>query len=362
MHTLESDLTPNDRAFWKSLLKVDRGQLRWEIQDLNIQFHEEPLRSILLNGPPREYNARNCFDPRIGDRYPLVKKGAADYVAPQGEELGVWGLLRSASLSEVILKQLAPLDPQRILLVGAISQESLYGILASMDGLGWKEAELTVVDKSLVPLTVLKRLNETGHWSWKPGVRLVHSDIRYFNEWGAYDLVLMDIVSAYTIDRLNYCHRVGENPFAKYRQILQTCKALVSNGGLFISRTLSFSGYQPKKHPEPVAEEILQERLGILRNQLGEEIFNQLGQDYLAEMVESIWYYPYPETSCGLALISAWGGCQPTLPVEIETGGPETFRQLYADILGKNEEIRVFSAPLGWLLQTFCWPKPGYQS
>lgn len=344
-------------------MEVDQdGILEWafcgDIGDSE-PYQASPIRFMIVHGDPSLFNTDLNRDlvAELDNTKPLNSLDHSNFEAHSGEDLGVSGLFRSVSLLPSGLGWVSELQPQDVLLVGAMGY-SLNQLLSAMHHFGWDNTRVTVVDKSVIPLRVLNRLGELGYWSWPGGVELVHSNIVDYHD-RAVDLVFMDIVSASAVRRSDYSHRRKLSPWINYQAILGNCKSLVKPGGRFFSRTLCHlrlpeSG---KNHNPGTNQQILNERKQVLLSQLGHTLYDQLNKTIVDSIVRVLWPGPEPVSYCGLALISQHEYFRHSNPTAIETGGPENFRCLYDSILPGCEEVRVFSKPQGWLLQTFGWQK-----
>jgi hypothetical protein len=300
--------------------------------------YERPLRYMQLTGTLKPLRLGE-FQPSISH---LTKVNDELYVASRGESSGPDAL---ANLSTQF-DQFLGFSPNNILVVGSIGYDSIYDVLKWMFSKNW-HVPVTVVDSSEVPLNLDQKMLDHNYFGWNPGIELIHSDILDYQSEEKYDLILMDIVSAYAA---RGPYNRNTDPFATYKQILTKLKHLVSDDGIIFSRTVS---YGEPKQSEPhhfASNQVINKRIITVRQNLG-DLANDIPLSYMRDHLKTIWTHESEfKTTCAAALWSII----PRHPTEGKEG-MKNFIRIYNEIFRdeNTDYIRVHNQRNDWNFLTF---------
>ena len=287
-----------EQDIWRQLLTVSpRGFVRWK-PDIDIRAgtdsRNNPVRYMAMCG---NLQTLETHAPTFNtDDLHQVAPGF--YEAIEGEITGVNGLLRLVNKFPVSLN-----EPEEILVVGAITPNSMLSTLAWCREKSWGKAHITLVDKSPVPIMTLQVMKEGGYFDWRGGVNLVEADILNYQPLEKPDLVVGDILNFWMIDAYQYPNFDKGSPYENYERYLEWARRITDEEGWFLSRCMITPSSPQENNPSLRFQKTSTERAKIITQQLG-GLAETAREDAIEEMVEELFDDPPFTTFCGLNRVS----------------------------------------------------------
>lgn len=290
-----------EQEIWGDMLTVSqRGFLRWN-EDIARKAggdpRENPERYMVMCGNLRTLDNHN---PTL-DADGLEEISPNHLAAPNGEITGVNGLLRLSDRFPISLDK-----PKDILVVGAVTPNSMLSVLKWAKHKNWDQSHVTLVDKSPVPITTLEKMQHGGYFDWPGGVSLIQDDILKHAPTRQPQVVVADILNTWMVDTFQYPHIDKASPYDAYKTFLRWGADTVKNGGLFLSRCMIAPPRQ-RRDPNILFHQDAKSRAEKVIFQLG-ALANRANHDAIQDMVEELFEDPPLATFCGLSSVSKYYG------------------------------------------------------
>lgn len=287
-----------EQDIWGKLVTASsRGFLRWR-----------PDIDRLSGGDPRSYPERYmamCGNLHTLDEHgpvlgasDLVEKEAGVYEAPDGEITGVNGLLRVVDKFPITI-----LPPDNILLVGAISPNSLMSTIVWCQENGWNESQLTLVDKSPIPIETIRLMKDGGYFDWSGGIELAQEDVVDYVPAQKPDVIVADILNMWMVDKYYYPHLDKKSPYSVFERLLEWASDSLDDNGWFFSRCMISPESNGGNDPNLRFKELARKRTERILGQLG-SVANDVNRGAVEDTVEELFERAYPTTFCGLEKVS----------------------------------------------------------
>ncbi len=222
-----------EENIWRELLEVDsQGCVVW-IPKIRYNLPESDYRNLPVRFMSRCGNLRefNQFTPRLGTEE-MIKEGNGEFLTSQKENVRVDGLLRLVDKFPVSLTK-----PERLTLIGALTPNSLFSVLFWLKKRGWLNCNVSVIDKSTVPIETLKLMAESGYIKWNGGLKLEVQDVFDWRPKEKQSLIIGDILNTWIVPHY-YDPKKEENPYKDYCSLLISVKRSLAEDGWFLSRCL----------------------------------------------------------------------------------------------------------------------------
>jgi len=333
-----------EQEVWRQLLTVSpRGFVRWQ-PDIDIRAGMEsrnnPVRYMAMCGNLRTLDA-HAPTFTTDDLHQL----APDlYEATEGEITGVNGLLRLADKFPVSLS-----EPEEVLVVGAITPNSLLSTLAWCRENRWENAHVTLVDKSPVPIRSLQTMKEGGYFDWIGGVEFIEEDILHYQPSERPDLVVGDILNLWMVDAYQYPNLDKGSPYDNFERFLRWGRRIVDGEGWFLSRCMITPSSPDEYNPNLRFQKTAAERAKVITQQLG-DLASGARVDAIEEMVEELFDDPPLTTFCGLNRVSKTFKATKTLSGK---HAEEVFDRLHYRNFDTVHRIRVVDPNSGYVFQNY---------
>lgn len=294
-----------EQDIWGKMLRVNpRGFLCWR-PNIAGKIHSDPGKGTDPRCFPERYMAMCGRLLSLEEHHPifdtsdLIQVAPQEFVTHEGEITGVNGLLRLANKFPISINY-----PERVLLVGAISPNSLLSVLAWCRENNWQRTHVSLVDNCLVPLETLRLMEAGCYYSWPGGIDLIESDITHYQPSCPPDIVIADILNPWMVDGYQYPHLDKCSPYSRFENFLRWGANVVGDKGWFLSRCVIFPSDAERSNPDlskfvPIA----QERTKQIMEQLG-ELGRSVNGQAIKESVEQLFEEPLRTTFCGLDKVS----------------------------------------------------------
>ncbi|MFH1840812.1 MAG: hypothetical protein ABH807_01490, partial [Candidatus Shapirobacteria bacterium] len=334
-----------EQQIWGNMIRVsNRGFLRW---NENI--------ALKTGGDPREYPERYmamCGNLRkLEDHNPtldtddITELSPNHFVANQGEITGVNGLLRLIDRFPINIRQ-----PKEVLVVGAISPNSLLSVLAWCRKKNWQNTHVTLVDKSPVPITTLQHMQNGGYFNWSGGVDLLEENILGYTPKTQPQIVIGDILNMWMVDAYQYPNLDRKSPYEQYKKFLYWGANTVGNEGWFLSRCMIAPSKQRNIDPNLRFQQESKDRADRIVTQLG-SFAQQASHNAIEEMVEELFEDPPLTTFCGLYKVSkTYRSSRPNAGNQ----AIEVFRRFHKRNFPITYEVRVDDPKSGFSFLNFA--------
>jgi len=246
---------------WEKLLSVDnQGQLKWlpEIEKrISPSDHRKyPAGYMLRCGQlPRLEEFNPIFD--VGD---LVQVGPDEFITEREEITRVDGLLRIVDISRVVID-----EPQNLVLVGALTPNSLMATLTWLTRKRWSDCQVHLIDNSPIPIETIKMLLESGYINWPAGINLIEEDILECSLVQRPDIVIGDILNTWMVPHYYLAKSEHGSPYQRYQDFLEWATLTTKPGGWFLSRCLIL----PEKTYIPDQKTTFSQQVDWIEGQLG---------------------------------------------------------------------------------------------
>jgi len=293
-----------EQDIWNNMVAVGKfGNLQW-VNPIDSKISSNPA----IGGETRRFPER--YIAMVGEiRTPgeisweafstsIYKKVSLHKAEIESESTGVNGLLRIVDLLNPPHEQ-----PKNIVQVGAFSPISIFCTLRWMEQKGWNNTSLTLVEPSPIPLAHLRTLKEQEFFDWPEKFSIVQGDFRHFNFEKPVDIVICDILNAWTIPAFYTPRLRKRTPYKVYEEIIGNAGRLLTKGGKLYSRSIVFPE-RNNSSPNSTSEEIVEERLNFLKSQIGPQLSEELDQEYARIILEDMFNKPSPPTYCCLEHVS----------------------------------------------------------
>lgn len=281
-----------EQDIWSSLLTVNgRGFLRWKDGGGD---DRDPERFMAMCGNLHSLEEHN---PTL-DIDDLKEIGPARYSAPHGEITGVNGLLRLTDKFPISVRK-----PDNILVVGAITPNSLQSVLSWSKRNNWLDIKVTLVDKSPVPIRTMRSMQDGGYLNWPGGIELVEKDILHYEPSTPPKVIIADILNSWTVDSYQYPNLDNKSPYTVFENLLRWGSRHVAPNGWIFSRSMIAPLSRGKPDPNNRFHEQSVRRAEKIIKQLG-PLADRANHLAIQEMVEELFDEPSLATFCGLNKVS----------------------------------------------------------
>lgn len=243
------------------MLSVDnQGQVEWlpeiERRISPSDHRKSPIAYILRCGP---LPCLEEFNP-ILEVDDLVSVGPDEFVTDKEEVTRVDGLLRIVDVSRVVID-----EPRNLVLVGALTPNSLMATLVWLKRKGWSNCQVHLVDNSPVPIETTRALLESGYINWPAGINLVEEDVFKCSLDQRPDIIIGDILNTWMIPHYYPAKSEHKSPYERYQNFLKWAGLAIKTGGWFFSRCLIL----PEKAYAPNQEATFSQQVDWIERQLG---------------------------------------------------------------------------------------------
>lgn len=243
------------------MLSVDnQGQLGWlpEIEKrINPSDHRKsPVGYVLRCG---QLSRLEEFDP-ILEVDDLVLVGPDEFVTGKEEVTRVDGLLRIVDVSQVVID-----EPQNLVLVGALTPNSLMATLIWLKRKKWSNCQVHLVDSSPIPIETTRALLKNGYINWPAGINLIEESVLKCSLDQRPDIIIGDILNTWMVPHYHPVKSEQKSPYQRYQNFLKWASLAIKPGGWFFSRSLIL----PEETYIPEQEMTLLQQVDWIERQLG---------------------------------------------------------------------------------------------
>jgi hypothetical protein len=265
-----------EQDMWKELIEVDKeGRMMWLPRirtELNLEdYRSDPGCFVARCGGLRSLD---FFDPRLSVEN-LNEVGNQEYITSESENVRVDGLLRLFKLFDYDAQR-----PEKVVLVGVLTPNSLLAVLSWLKGRDWGGCNVSVIDKNPVPVETICLMKNQGYIPWRGDLKIHLEDVLDWHPDQKQDLIIGDILNTWMVPHY-FDPKEGQKPYADYSKYLNWARESLSDEGFFLSRCLVLPevnkpGFAPdrKLGVEQKADLVIG-RLGYLEEAVNKELLIQ---------------------------------------------------------------------------------------